>query len=182
MDVGGSSNQDDVTLDLEAEGWHAIGNPFIKEVDVADLIMNDGTTDRTFDAAVAAGLVEGTLYRWNIVTDNAVFLSDAAISDSYEAVTSGQLDPWDACWLKTNQVDLTLKIPAPADLPDNPPMPDYLNPPMAPVAEFAKIREFGPKSGDFGYGQFNLKLSLTSDFASDLTTTLGTHQNAKVGY
>jgi len=178
VDVGGSSNQDDVTLDLEAEGWHPIGNPFIKEVDVASLIVNDGTTDRTFDDAVTAELVEGTLYRWNIVTDNAAFLSDVAISDSYEAVTSGdQLNPWDACWLKTNQVDLTLKIPAPADLPDSPPMPDYLKPPMAPVGHAAEVR-------DFGYplvGQFDLKLALISDFASDLTTTLGTHQNAKVG-
>jgi len=30
-------------------------------------------------------------------------------------------------------------------------------------------------------GQFDLKLSLTSDFSSDLTTTLGTRQNAKIG-
>ena len=31
-------------------------------------------------------------------------------------------------------------------------------------------------------GQFDLKLSLTSEFASDLTTTLGTRQNAELGW
>ena len=64
VDVGGPSNHDDVTLTLDAAGWHAIGNPFVKEVNVADLVVNDGTVDRTFDDAVAAGLVEGTPYRW----------------------------------------------------------------------------------------------------------------------
>ena len=183
VDVGGSSNYDDVTLELAAAGWHPIGNPFIKEVDVASLIVNDGTTDRTFDAAVAAGLVEGTLYRWNLVTENAAFLSDVAISDSYQAVTSapnpgefGYLNPWDGYWLKTNQANLTLKIPAPDDLPDNPPMPDYLKPPMAP-----SISDFGFRISELKNGEFNLRFALTSEFASDLTTTLGTHQNAKAG-
>jgi len=180
VDVGGSSNQDNVTLDLEAGGWHPIGNPFIKEVDVASLIVNDGSGEKSFDAAVAAGLVEGTLYRWNIVTDNAAFLSDIAISDSYEAVTSSdQLDPWDACWLKTNQVDLAVKIPAPADLPNNPPMPDYLKPPMAPssVVDLAIHDE-----RVLDKGEFDFCLELSSEFASDLSTMLGTRQNAKVDW
>ena len=184
VDVGGSSNSDDVTLDLEVEGWHAIGNPFIKEVDVASLIVNDGSGEKLFDAAVAADLVEGTLYRWNIVTENAAFLSEVAISDSYQPVTSalnsgefGYLAPWDACWLKTNQANLTLKIPAPDDLPNNPPMPDYLKPPMAPVGHAASLPVVNLPDA-----QFSLKLSLTSDFASDLTTTLGTHQNAQTGW
>ena len=37
VDVGGSSNHDDVTLELDAAGWYAIGNPFIKKVNVASL-------------------------------------------------------------------------------------------------------------------------------------------------
>ncbi len=175
VDVGGSSNHDDVTLELDAAGWHAIGNPFIKEVNVASLKVNG----QAFDTAVASGLVEGTLYRWNIVTENAVFLSSVAISDSYEPVTSaGYLNPWDGCWLKTNQANLTLTIPAPADLPDTPPTPDYLKPPMAPV-----VSGLNPKTtGQLKKDEFNLRLELTSEFASDLSTMLGTRQNAQTGW
>ncbi|MCK4597324.1 hypothetical protein KAU04_04760, partial [bacterium] len=112
VDVGGASNQDDVTLSLDAVGWHAIGNPFILPVDVAALIVNDGTTDRTYDAAVAAGLVEGVLYRWSIVTREAAFLSELPLSDGYEAVTSGdRLDLWEGYWLRTKTAELTLTIP-----------------------------------------------------------------------
>ena len=120
---------------------------------------------------------------WDIVTASEAYQSENPVSDSYKEVTSGdQLNQWDGYWFKTNQADLTVKIPAPPDLPDSPPSPDYLKPRMTPVAEFAKIRAEYPKSGDFGYGQFNLQLSLTSKFASDLTTTLGTRQNAELGW
>jgi hypothetical protein len=37
VDVGGASNNSDVTLTLDVAGWHAIGNPFILPVNVADL-------------------------------------------------------------------------------------------------------------------------------------------------
>jgi len=172
VDVGGSSNHDDVTLELDAAGWYAIGNPFIKKVNVASLKVNG----QAFDTAVASGLVEGTLYRWDIVSENDDYLNENAISDSYEPVMSaGYLNPWDGCWLKTNQANLTLTIPAPADLPDTPPTPDYLKPPMAPATPVEH-------AASLFAGQFNLTLSLTSDFASDLTTTLGAHQNAKTNW
>ena len=89
------------------------------------------------------------------------------------------MNPWDGYFLKTNQDNLTLKIPAPAALPDTPPTPDYLKPPMAPpVAQNSILAVTQDSTLE---GQFNLTLSLTSDFASDLTTTLGAHQNAQVG-
>ena len=177
VDVGGSSNYDDVTLELDAAGWHAIGNPFLLPVNVSDLQVSvNGNPAVSFAQAVTDGLVESTLYRWNIITANAAFLNDVAISDSYEAVTSGdQLNTWDGLWLKTNQA-ITLKIPAPDDLPDNPPLPDHFKPPMAP-----SISDFGFRISDLK-DEFNLRLELTSDFASDLTTMLGTRQNAKIGF
>ena len=182
VDIGGASNYDDVTLELDAAGWHPIGNPFLLPVNVADLkISNDGgNTYVAFDQAVTDGLVEGTLYRWNIVTANADFLSDIGVSDSYEAVTPnsgefGYLNTWEGYWLKSSQA-ITLTIPAPANLPQNPPLPDHFKPPMAP-----SISDFGFRISDLK-DEFNLRLELTSDFASDLTTMLGTRQNAKIGF
>jgi len=159
IDIGGASNQDDVEIKLNAKGWHALGNPFILPVDVINLRVND----LAFEQAVANGLVEGILYRWN---------TDAQNSDSYEELTSSsQLQPWDGFWLKTNQNDITLIMPAPAGLENaESPLPNSYNPPMSPTI----ITHNAP-------GEFLLRLSLTSDFASDLTTTLGTRQNAKVG-
>ena len=197
VDVGGSSNHDDVTLTLDAAGWHAIGNPFVKEVNAADLIVNDGLVDRAFDDAVASGLVEGTLYRWDIVTASEAYIARQLgfhISDSYKPVTTESLLPsdatdyetklnqWNGYWFKTSQADLTVKIPAPPDLPDSPPSPGYLKPRMAPqsvvtTSVVAQMTEAITTSG-----QFDLKLSLTSNFASDLTTTLGTRQNAELGW
>jgi hypothetical protein len=128
-DVGGSSNHDDVTLTMEAAGWHAIGNPFIKEVSVSALLVNG----QAFNSAVAAGLVEGNLYRWDVVTPGEAYQSEYSISDSYQPVTSNDtLNPWEGYWLKTKQENLTLTIPVPPDLPDTPPTPDYLKPRMAP--------------------------------------------------
>ena len=177
VDVGGSSNYDDVTLELDAAGWHPIGNPFLLPVDVASLEVNG----QTFDSAVASGLVESTLYRWNIIPANADFLIETAISDSYEAVTSdpnsgefGYLNTWEGYWLKSNQA-ITLTIPAPPNLPQNPPLPEHYNPPMAPVVSVEH-------AASLLKSQFDLKLALTSEFASDLTTTLGTHPNAQTGW
>jgi len=179
VDIGGASNYDDVILQLDAAGWHPIGNPFLLPVDVASLEVNG----QTFDSAVASGLVEGTLYRWNIISENAAFLSDVAISDSYEAVTNiNQLNTWEGYWLKTNQA-ITLTIPAPPNLPQNPPLPERYDPPMAPLLESNdSIVAQAMTQSLHSKGQFDLKLALTSDFASDLTTTLGTRQNAQVDW
>ena len=177
VDVGGASNYNDMTVELDAAGWHAIGNPFIKEVDVAMLEVDDGSGNwLSFDAAVNAGWVEGTLYRWDIVTESEAYQSENPVSDSYKPATrDDQLNSWDGYWLKTNQAGLKIKIPTPPNLPNNPPTPDYLKPPMAPVANVEQAVSLPAE-------QFNLKLTLTSRFASDLTTTLGTHQNAQTGW
>jgi len=174
VDVGGSSNHDDVTINLESAGWHAIGNPFVKEVKVADLeLKKDGET-KTFSEAVAATWIEEKLYNWMVDKSDDKYL---------EIDSSGQLALWDGYWLKTLSANLELTIPAfdPKDLADFVfPLPEsYQFPiPEAPavpqdsiVAEFARIR-----------GQFDLKFALTSEIASDLTTVLGTRQNAKVGW
>jgi len=159
----------------------AIGNPFVTDVNVADLIVNYESTDWSFNVAVGdtvieGGLVGATLYRWNTADKNAVFLNPEA-KDSYEEVTSGdQLNPWDGYWLKTKQSNLTLKILVPSDLPSNPPSPDYLTPPMAPSNNELRTTNYELKKGEF-----ELRFALTADFASDLTTMLGIRQNAKLG-
>jgi len=182
-DIGGSSNHDDVTLDLDAAGWYAIGNPFIKEVDVADLKVDDGTVERTFDDAVAAGLVEGTLYQWDIITDSEAYQSENPVSDSYKEVTEvDQLNPWEGYWLKTNQPDLTITIPVPPSMPDTPPPPDHLKPRMAPQSVVSGLNPETTGERVLEKGEFDLRLELTSEFASDVTTTFGTHPNAKLNW
>jgi len=159
IDVGGAVNNTNMTVTLKEPGWHAIGNPFAKPVAVYSLIVND----KNF--AEASALVEATLYRWKI---------DAVGTDAYEAVTSdGQLEPWDGYWLKTKAENIQLTFPAPSGMNTFIiPLPDIYNPPMAPPMRNDSI---------VGKGQFNLKLALTSDYASDLTTMLGTRVDAKVG-
>jgi len=155
VDVGGSANSEDKEIVLADIGWHAIGNPFVEAVNVADLQINGQTFDQ------AAELIEGTLYRWNVAPD---------ASDAYEAVEiSGQLLPWEGYWLKTKSAELTLTIPTPEALPDYPTLPPSYNPPMAP--EF-RIRD----------GEFDLLLALTSDFSADLITALGTRPNARASF
>jgi PKD repeat protein len=163
VDVGGASNLDDVTLTLEAAGWHAIGNPFILPVNIADLKVNG----QSFDAAVTAELIEGTLYRWKIDAD------PVTNPDAYEEITNAsQLSPWDGCWLKTKQADLTLTIPAPAGIATAAiDLPDSFDPPMAP-----------PASSSSPISQFDLRLELFSSFASDVTTVLGTRRDAQVAW
>ncbi len=176
VDVGGAQNGDEVTLTLDVAGWHAIGNPFVADVNVADLIVNYESTDKSFNDAVTAGWVGNTLYRWSIADKDAVFL-DPTASDGYDEVVSGdQLNPWDGYWLETKQGNLTLKIPVPSDLPEYPPSPDYLTPPMAPSNYELRTTNYELKKGEF-----ELRFALTSAFASDLTTTLGIRQNAKSG-
>jgi hypothetical protein len=119
VDIGGALNQEDVTLTLAAAGWHAIGNPFILPVDIASLKVNG----KSFAEAVTEGLVDGTLYRWKLAPQGA---------DADEAVTSGsQLQPWEGYWLKTNQADITLTIPAPAGVAQaQTQLPDSFQPPI----------------------------------------------------
>lgn len=166
VDVGGASNSDDIEIELADAGWHAIGNPFVKSVNVADLKIND----KTFDTAVSEDLIEGTLYRWDVNPED---------SDAYEAIdSSGQLNTWDGCWLKTKSANLTLTIPAPDNLEDYvAPLPPSFDPPMAPssVMNLAVHDERVLKKGEF-----DLRFELTSDSSSDMITALGTRQNAKV--
>ena len=171
VDVGGASNQDDVTRVLETVGWHAIGNPFVLSVEV-DSLQVDG---QLFGDAVAAGWVEGTLYRWDVVTEDAVFMSEVVVSDGYVPVASGDsLNPWDGYWLRTRVADLELTIPAPAGLAEAEwPLPDRLQPPIArPVAD--------PIVADVE-GAFDLRVELIAAFSSDVTTTLGTRPDAEMG-
>jgi len=166
VDVGGASNNDDQTVELKDAGWHAIGNPFVKPVDVANLKINGVTFDNVSD-----DLIEKTLYRWKI---------DAGNSDAYEAIdSSGQLNPWDGCWLKTKSANLTLTIPAPDGLANYiAPLPPSFDPPMAPssVMDLASHDKRVLKKGEF-----DLRFELTSDSSSDMITALGTRQNAKLG-
>jgi len=177
-DVGGTLNQEDISIGLGAAGWHAIGNPFIAPVDVAELKIND----QVFDDAFAAGLVEGTLYRWDVVPADDMFQATVDTSDGYAPVSSidGQLDLWEGYWLKTNQDGLTLTIPVPDPLPIYPPSTESLLPQMKSVAWNA-----GQDDGIQGHpspGQFDLQLALHSEFASDLTTALGTREDAQIGW
>jgi len=180
VDVGGTLNDTDLTLSLDTVGWHAIGNPFLLAVNVADLqITPSGESPVLFAQAVTDGLVESTLYRWNIITPKADFLSDLPLSDGYEPVSlnsgeSSYLNPWEGCWLKTHQPDLTLAIPAPANLPQNPILPDRYKPPMAPSND-----ELQTTNHELEKGGFALRLEVASEFASDLITTLGTNKSAK---
>jgi len=185
IDVGGASNNSDLTLTSTPDpdnvgeiawqgeaGWHAIGNPFVKPVNVANLMVN-GTF---FSQAVANGLIEGTLYRWKV---------DPTSADTYEAVTANgevnQLQPWEGYWLKTLVDNVTLTIPQPAGLNNFiAPLPEAFMPPLAPPVTQDSIvnPEFLANSATTS---FALRLALTSDFASDLTTTFGTREGAKVG-
>jgi len=162
-DVGGSANGDDIEIELADAGWHAIGNPFVKQVNVADLQI-DG---QAFNQAVSGGLVEGTLYRWN---------ADPGSSDAYEAVdNSGQIFPWEGYWLKTESDGLVLTIPVPDGLGSYiAPLPPSYDPPMAPAR--GSLADTGHLRG------FSLRLALTSDSSADLITTLGTKSGARLGF
>ena len=171
VDVGGSLNKEDVTVPLDASGWHAIGNPFVESVEIDSLEFSTGNSSATFAQASENEWIEETLHWWKI---------DSSHQDSYQPVTSDSLlEPWKGYWLKTNRDSLALTIPAPDSLPDYPPSPGYLMPPATkPVAWNAGPRIYGSDAP----GRFDLKLTLYSAFASDLTTTLGTHPDARPGW
>ena len=162
VDVGGSFNATDFEVLLEAAGWHAMGNPFIEVVDVANLSFQLGGETLGFQAASSdpSNWIEATIYSW---------------SDGY--VDASILESWEGYWLKTNVDDLKLIIPVPPDMPEFPPLPDSYNPPMmAPPAVAGRERPEADTPG-----RFDLRLALTSSFASDVTTVLGTHPDAQVG-
>lgn len=169
VDVGGASNLQSVTLTLEDAGWHAIGNPFIKPVNVADLKFSGGEySDLPFADAVkydGANMLEPTLYRW--VADSQL--------DTYEPVTEGsELLPWEGYWLRTKQPNVTVTIPAPADIANaKAELPPSFQPPMMAPPALQSSPIVGP--------QFDLRLKLASDTSSDVSTTLGTRDNANTG-
>jgi len=178
FDVGGTQNYDDFTLALDESGWHPVGNPFLKSVNIADLeFSEDGISWVDFAQAVNGELIEGTLYRWNIVTASENWLSQSGETDSYSSVTNvDEMEPWQGYWLRTMVSNLQMKIPAPEGITDyRPPVPDRLKPPMAPVSRNSENQ----KAIELEKGEFDLKLALTSEFSSDLNTTFGTRQNAK---
>lgn len=158
VDVGGASNLVDVSILLETAGWYAVGNPFILPVNIANLKFNG----QDFNAAVTAGLIEGTLYRWKIAD---------GVPDAYEAVdVNGQLNLWDGYWLKTKQANITMKIPAPAGLATAlAPLPESFNPPLAP-----------PVASNIAGLQFSLRMELLASSSSDITTSFGTREDAQV--
>jgi hypothetical protein len=166
VDIGGPSNLNDVKITLKDAGWHAIGNPFIMPVNIADLKFSSGAyADLSFADAVkydGANLVEPTLYRW--IVDSKL--------DKYEPVTgSSELMPWDGYWIRTKQSDVIVTIPAPADIANAENMlPDSYQPPMAPSAPSLPIVA----------SQFELRLELASDSSSDVSTILGTRDNAQL--
>jgi hypothetical protein len=169
VDIGGESNLVDVQYNLASAGWYAIGNPFIMPVNVANLKFNGNL----FSSAVTNGLIEGTLYRWKI---------DNVNPDTYSAVTSvNQLTPWEGYWLKTKQANITITIPAPAGIGGAiAPLPSSFSPPIPSLAP--------PIQNDpIVKSQLELKFELVgrdalgNPFASDITTALGTYENAMIG-
>ncbi len=176
IDVGGSSNHDNVELALDEIGWHAIGNPFVLDVNVADLSFSDGTTSKSFDQAASDGWVNGILYRW--VTGDSDAYGEVTTPTQDAGATATALEPWDGAWLRTSVANLTLTIPAPPGVADaDSPLPASYTPPMAPGIEDSKLQ-----IADLREGGFRLPLQLRSAFASDVTTQLGTHALAQVGH
>ncbi|MBI1923096.1 hypothetical protein HYR99_02485 [Candidatus Poribacteria bacterium] len=110
-----------------------------------------------------------TLYT---VTYNGIRFKVDQAADDYQSVdASGTLQPWEGYGMKTNVDDVTLTIPAPSGLETNINQlpPSYL-PPLAP-----------PLAGGVVEKGFALRLALTSAFASDLITELGTRPTAEIG-
>ena len=181
IDVGGTPNQSDMTVELDAVGWHAIGNPFVQPVNVADLKVTNGTEEKSFaDAADAStDWIEAMLHRWKVEPSGMDTYEDTTASDSDSDPNNNQLKPWEGYWLKTKEANFTLTIPAPQgvglDLSELG-LPDSFTPPAAPtpVISESSLETTGKSDG------FSLRLALTSDVASDLTTSLGTRTGASV--
>ncbi|MBI4848801.1 MAG: T9SS type A sorting domain-containing protein [Nitrospirae bacterium] len=164
VDVGGARNYVPATVTMQHAGWHAIGNPFLLPVNVASLQVQEGTFSSvvSFAQAVANGLIEGTLYRWNVGT----------LTDSYVVVTmQDKLNRWEGYWLRTKKQDISLIIPVPdgetKEMPELPPS-------FRPYVFYTS-----PLMEQESPHQFVLGLELFSSGVSDISTILGTHQNAR---
>ncbi len=168
VDVGGSSNNSDITMTLDVAGWHAIGNPFIKGVIVDDLKFGQAG-DILFSTAVDTK-IEGTLYRWEL---NASGGGQGGQDRYTDVITGGTLIPWEGYFIRTLVDNVTLTIPAPSGLATWPAtLPPSFDPPiLAPPA----VRE--PEAGEF-----ELRFALTSDSSADLITVLGTRKQASAGH
>ncbi|MDI6781777.1 MAG: FlgD immunoglobulin-like domain containing protein, partial [bacterium] len=163
VDVGGARNQLPVTVTMQHSGWHAIGNPFLNPVNVANLKIQEGTsTPMWFTQAVANELIEGTLYRWDV----------GSLTDSYLAVTrNDRLEAWQGYWLRTKKKDLSIIIPVPdGEITAMPELPPSFRPPIF-MASPLMAKEVPD--------QFVLGLELSSSGAADRATMLGTHQDAE---
>lgn len=118
------------------------------------------------------------------ITYNGSLFKVTQKSDFYRAVdvstdVNAELTPWEGYWLKTLTPDLTLTIPAPSGIGSaEAPLPEGFTPPLAP--EFPEVLATSATTSDPSKtsGVFDLKLAVTADFASDLTTTLGTRPDA----
>ena len=95
-------------------------------------------------------------------------------SDGYEVVDvptalNARLFPWEGYWLKTLVDNLVLTFRPPAGIANvDPTLPPSFQPRLAPPVV---------KNLD----GFELRFALTAGFASDVSTILGTHSEAKVG-
>ncbi|MEO7719326.1 MAG: protease pro-enzyme activation domain-containing protein [Capsulimonas sp.] len=83
-----------------AAGWNMIGDPFNASAAISSLQVTAGGTTKSFAAAVTAGTVSGTLYRY-----------DAALH-YYIGQTSGALAPFAGYWIYAAQ-PCSLVFPAP---------------------------------------------------------------------
>jgi len=102
-DAVGQTAGSDVDIAL-ADGWSLIGHPHTAPQALADCTVDDGVGLLGFDDAVAAGWLDGVLYRYE---------------DGYETVrTDGtgaaeDLDPWKGYWVLANRPGLQLIVPRP---------------------------------------------------------------------
>jgi hypothetical protein len=95
----------DVSLTL-SQGWNLIGHPHPQAVALSACQVKSGTSIVTFNAAVVAGWVTGTLYYWDPAGGYQV-LNTAG----YGGDTS--LRPWRGYWIRANAGPLSLIVPKP---------------------------------------------------------------------
>jgi hypothetical protein len=105
VSVPGTVATGSITLTLP-QGWNLIGHPHPVAEPLAACQVQSGATTLSFDAAVAAGWVTGTLYYWDP-------------AGGYQALTTAgygddlSLRPWRGYWIRTNIGPLSLIIPKP---------------------------------------------------------------------
>ena len=170
IDVGGTTNQDQKRLPLKSAGWHAIGNPFPIDINISDLKIiktTDPTTSFSFNQAVTDNLIEPTLYSWK---------TEPGTDDHYSS-NDQQLKPWYGYWIRTLQANLNLIIPAPSTIVDY-----TASPPDQFITSMVGEAPAKTQTPEILTQGFELEFSLVSDTSADITTRLGTHQEARVGW